>query len=69
MKLHETWTGSANPGDRTFSTASVEGVPFTVSLTTKPKERYVPYLGTIKARNRMYIRTQRYIITNPLGTW
>ena len=23
----------------------------------------------IKARNRMYIRTQRYIITNPLGTW
>jgi hypothetical protein len=32
MRLHETWTGAANPGDRTFSVASVEGVAFTVSL-------------------------------------
>ena len=31
MRLHETWTGAANPGDRTFSVASVEGVSFTVS--------------------------------------
>ena len=30
MRLHETWTGAANPGDRTFSVASVEGVSFTV---------------------------------------
>ena len=33
MRLHETWTGAANPGDRTFSVASVEGVSFTVSKT------------------------------------
>ena len=30
MRLHETWTGAANPGDRTFSVASIEGVSFTV---------------------------------------
>ena len=30
MRLHETWTGAANPGDRTSSVASVESVSFTV---------------------------------------
>ena len=35
MRLHETWTGAANPGDRTFSVASVEGVSFTVSKNLK----------------------------------
>ena len=35
MRLHETWTGAANSGDRTFSVASVEGVSFTVSKNLK----------------------------------
>ena len=31
MKLHETWTGAANPGDKTFGVGTVEGSAFTVS--------------------------------------
>ena len=30
MRLHETWTGAANPGDKTFGVGSVEGSVFTV---------------------------------------
>jgi hypothetical protein len=30
MRLHETWTGAANPGDKTFAVGSVEGISFTV---------------------------------------
>lgn len=29
MRLHETWTGAANPGDKTFGVGSVEGSVFT----------------------------------------
>lgn len=35
MRQHETWTGAANPGDKTFGVGSVEGSVFTVSLTIK----------------------------------
>ena len=31
MKLHETWTGAANPGDKTFGVGTVEGSAFTAS--------------------------------------
>ena len=31
MKLHETWTGAANPGDKTFGVGTVEGSAFTVT--------------------------------------
>jgi hypothetical protein len=30
MRLHETWTGAANPGDKTYAVGSVEGIAFTV---------------------------------------
>ena len=35
MRQHETWTGAANPGDKTFGVGSVEGSVFTVSFTIK----------------------------------
>ena len=35
MRQHETWTGAANPGDKTFGVGSVEGSVFTVSLIIK----------------------------------
>ena len=34
MRLHETWTGAANPGDKTYAVGSVEGISFTVSKTS-----------------------------------
>ena len=37
MRQHETWTGAANPGDKTFGVGSVEGSVFTVSLRIKSK--------------------------------
>jgi len=30
MRLHETWTGAANPGDKTYAVGSVEGIAFAV---------------------------------------
>ena len=32
MRQHETWTGAANPGDKTFGVGSVEGSVFTVGF-------------------------------------
>ena len=37
MRQHETWTGAANPGDKTFGVGSVEGSVFTVSLMIESK--------------------------------
>ena len=53
MRLHETWTGAANPGDRTFSVASVEGVSFTVS------QKWIslkPFLDLEKVKRAMYYK-------------
>ena len=50
MRQHETWTGAANPGDKTFGVGSVEGSVFTVS--PKIKSNIWKFDGSISISNQ-----------------